>query len=467
MSLLQDNLIKIFGWTYKYTCRIPEKLRNLIIIGCLFILSFCTYKLTVAPLYMIVDIHAAGMGFYGFFLMIIMAVIAVPGPLEKVKWNKWISIPYFFGAGYMTLMALEHYVGRAYGFYALSLLVVFPTIYLVWANRGDFDRYLTWFCWCNVVLGTGLLLASYMFAPIGETTLLFDRYCSLTWNPNRFAGLMVIYTSALLYLASKRTKLAPLFMLLCGFACHLIWISGCRAGLIIIFVQLVGWAGTILRFDLKKAVAKTLIFVSLSGTLVIAGFLGSINLLTHNTILVADKGCITVFENKFEKFGDQDSDDGYSDEDADPSSGKDRFEKGDKTIDQFTSGRLQIWSFYLKGMNLRGNDMQDFELVLPSGNTFHNAHNTVIEIGYRYGIPAGLAYVLFMIATTIALIKACLTVSKKRSSIGIALFTVAYFVFAMTDVMTLTFERGPVLAFYLVLGGLITGEVLNKDAEQE
>lgn len=463
MHILQNAYIRIFAKTYMITGRIPEKLRNLIIIGCLFVLSSCAYVLTLEPLYNIVGANAAGLGFYGFFLIIFMILMAVPGPLKQVRWNKWVVYPYFFAAAYMTLMALEHYVGRGYGFYVLSLLLVFPALYFVWANRGDNERFLTWLSWVNVILGVAMILASYMFAPLGETTVLFGRYCSLSWNPNRFCTLVVVITSACLYLASKRDKFAPFLMFITGLACHIVWITGCRGGLIIILLQLAGWTVSVLRFDLKKAAGKTLLFTGLSAVLVVGGFFASIWAFTSNTLLVSDKGCILYFEDKFEHFGANREADDFSS--SDPRSGAERFDKPDESIDSFSSGRITIWTWYIKHMSIRGYDMQHFEYTSESGKVFHNAHNTIIELGFRFGIPAGIAYALFLLAVTLALARACLTVSSKRYSIGLALYSVAYIVFALTDVMVLSFERGPVLAFCLILAGVFSGEILEKEEE--
>lgn len=74
---------------------------------------------------------------------------------------------------------------------------------------------------------------------------------------------------------------------------------------------------------------------------------------------------------------------------------------GKTSLDDYTSGRMDLWSLYSQELNLLGNDNRE-PLYWPDGRPIElSAHLTVLQLGYQAGVPAAIFYLLFNLLTGI------------------------------------------------------------------
>ncbi len=448
MYILQDCFIAFFGFTYRYTGKIPITVRNAISLGCVFLLTSEFYLLMVVNLTGLTDFTVRKLTFLGNILLIILAVMSVKGQLHRIKWNKWIVYPYLFAAIYMLFASFHHYPGRSYDTFPIQLLFIFPAIYFVWGNRGSRRLYYDWLAKSSMTIGVLLVTATIIFAPIGENTVVSAQYYGLTDNPNLLAMLLMISLAGTLYMMRPGKKLAPFYAVIAGISMAIILLSNSRGGIIVGVMEILAWITITLRQEFKAYGTKAVAMVA-AGVLIIVLSIPVTNLMLDRS-----------------DYGDGEAGSVRSIEEIQDNTGS-RFSVEGKDMNTFMSGRIEIWKWYIRQFNLLGHDCTNHTVqISEDSNVLHNAHNTYIEIAYRYGVPAGIGYALFMIALIVCLIRAALIRGRCSYILIISLFSLAYFIESLVDVMTLPFERGPVLMFYLALVGVFENDILSK-AEKE
>lgn len=455
MKLLQTIYIDIFNETFKLTGRINQNIREWIVKISIFLLMAEYFVLTILTLRGIVDFYVIDATKIGTFFLVLVCIFSVNEPLKYIKWNKWIAYPYFAAATYMTLMSIDHFTGRCYQAYALQMLLVFPALYFIWGNRKDYTKYFDWIAKSLIIIGTVTTICTFIFAPVTEKTLIgnANQYIGLTFNPNRLGTLTIMIIAACLYLISKRDKWAIFYMVLSGINTGFTIMSESRAAILVVIFQMVAFIVILMRLDFVKAKIKTSVFILLSIGIVIVSV--SVTEFTLNQIGNPPTSV---------KSATTDNSIVYSDSINNTSQQEvSRFSTKGKSLDDFSSGRIEIWKWYLERMHIRGNDCTNHEVVYGNGSVVHNAHNTFLEIPFRFGIPAGIFYALFMIGVIVVLIKSAIIKGSRRYVIFIVMASLAYFIEAMLDVMTLPFERGPVLLFYMSLVGLFEGDIYAID----
>ena len=92
--------------------------------------------------------------------------------------------------------------------------------------------------------------------------------------------------------------------------------------------------------------------------------------------------------------------------------------------------RFRVYSAFLHDMTWRGNG-PDAELAR---NAYHS-HNLFIQIGYFYGIPAGILLIVLMVALLIRNYKHMMKQKNNPYAIMPLLFTVLFFAFGMLEVV--------------------------------
>lgn len=162
MNLLQNIYIVIFNTIFKLTKHINYNVREWIAKLCVFGLSASFFVLMILTRQGITDIHVKGCTEGGIFLLILLCIFSVNKPLEKVKWNKWITYPYFAAAIYMTIMSFDQNPGDFYQSYAIMMFLLLPALYFIWGNRKDYLTYYDWFAKSLIILGALSAVATIM-----------------------------------------------------------------------------------------------------------------------------------------------------------------------------------------------------------------------------------------------------------------------------------------------------------------
>lgn len=452
MNLLQNIYILVFNTVFKLTKHINYTIREWIAKLCVFGLSSLFFVLMILTRQGITDIHVKGCTEGGIFLLILLCIFSVNKPLKKVKWNKWITYPYFTAAVYMTIMSFDQNPGEFYQSYAIMMLLILPALYFIWGNRKDYLTYYDWFAKSLIILGLLSAVATIMFAPISEKSI-GAQYIGLTDNPNIFGMISISVTAASLYMIFLKRKFYVIYAVLAGVYATFIWLTVSRTAIFVLVMQVIAWLIITVRTYFPKEKVKSIAFVALTMVIMItSAFLT--NTALQNDIVAEAKTETVMSEN-------------YQIADSEVDAVKNRFDFSNKSLEEFTSGRTDIWKWYIDKISWRGHDCTNHEVEIAPGVIYHNAHNTVLEISYRFGWPAGVAYAIFMLVMVVALIIGGLIRANRKYTIFIILLTIAYFIEAMLDVMTIPFERGPVLMFYMALIGVFEGDFLAKKDKNE
>lgn len=453
MNLLQDAYIGLFNGLFKHTGRINEKVRDIIVKICLVYLCFAYLIIIALTPHGITKVDDVSITSRGIVALIVLCIFSVKEPLKRIKWNKWIAYPYFLCAIYMSVTSFHHFTGKAYQAFAFQLLLIYPAIYFIYANRKDYAKYIDFISKVLIVMVLIVLIGDFIYEPPVEATC-SGRYYGLAKGPNTFSVLMLMGTTATLYQMYLKSKWAIPGAIVMGMCLNSIWLSGARTATIAVALQLLTVTiAFFIKKDAQKARKRLMYFCAMILIVAIAFVgnakvfaiidegsdkTGAVQMPTITTVAYADTG------------------------DEEEKNSTDRlFNIKGLTLEQISAGRIGIWKQYIAKMNLLGNDCTNHKVVEYSGQVVHNAHNTFLEIPYRFGVPAGIFYIVFTIAVFVMLFKAIFIKRTKPYAVFIALAAIAYWVEAMFDVMTLPFARGLVILFYISLVGVFEGDIIT------
>lgn len=134
-----------------------------------------------------------------------------------------------------------------------------------------------------------------------------------------------------------------------------------------------------------------------------------------------------------------------------------------ESLDKVLNGRLSIYKSYIKKLNFKGHAkigkvVHGCEIV--DGERVANAHNSVIQIAYTYGIITALVFIFLILLTIINSIKYYnkYTGIKDYASLPM-LITFAYIFTSLTESIFIPMQSFLALSFYFVIGELIFSKV--------
>ena len=410
-------------------------------------------------------------------ILALVTVFSVERRTVRKRWNWLFFALWVLCLGLIIISGTFHNIGPAYYLSSISVLIFFPMIYYAWDNREELDVFFEIVCLalCVVMIIVWIVSMKNYHIEIDAKTGLPVRYGSFTSNVNLLAQLASAGLCAALYLITlKKWKLAPIIALSFGAGIGLLLLSQTRSSLLGVLLAaafcLFVYVKTLEVSTFKKDVA--LLGVVLVVSFVLYG-------MTYNTISTpftqdsqtAETAVVRMLpdsmityadtedesdsnqqETEQEDDADADDEDAEADADADTTAVDDikpagstvedddeddelavlsrLFEKGNKNLNQFSSGRLGVWQMYSEYINMTGNDIS-YTLpirVLDSYGklliSFKTAHNSIIEVAFRNGIPAALCYALIEIVAVLFVLSRLFI--KKKSFRPEDAFTIAF-----------------------------------------
>lgn len=72
-----------------------------------------------------------------------------------------------------------------------------------------------------------------------------------------------------------------------------------------------------------------------------------------------------------------------------------------KTLDEISTGRVTIWSHYVKDLNLMGHKEIPKLYIKDGKYEIRSTHMTILSVAYKSGIPAGIAYLCLNVSSGI------------------------------------------------------------------
>jgi len=370
----------------------------------------------------------------GSCILIIAIVFSIQGQLHLLKVNYAFLAFFFASAVFIVISGFGVFIGQGIRPFAIAIIVLFPVFYFVWANRDDYS--LLYKILSIAVVVSGLVFIALCL--IIEPPALTGRYAGITYNPNTIGTIMsVVFVCSIYLIFTARKLLAIVSMISFILSLLMIVLADCRtAYFIIVAVVVICVVRLVQLFHEDKTYGKLVLLrlIVVVGIIIGAGFLF---LLYQNSINGTNTG--SLFDSPRIKyslavlFSDRDL---YT------------------TFDRILSGRLSIWGNYADAIQFRGHDAH--ELPLSAKGVPMLAHNNVLDIAYRSGLPAGIAYAGFLISSLVFSLRSFFKKGeRKEHSLFVAMIVFCYFITVMFETMLSMTLYPIVIVFFLSLGPLL------------
>lgn len=388
MGILQQLYMWILNPIYRITGRLNEKARNIIV--------FCGLLCMVFQFFMYTAWYGYGIS-YGYaelfvtntLLLGIIIVFSINRPLEKVSWNPFVWVPWFLCAALIIISGADHNVTGAFMMFAFLMLLVFPALYFVWNNRGDYHVLYVMTCDAIAIMMVAYFIFHLISSPLDASTAYYG--ISINPNSNGFIGLAGAISS--FYLLCLRRKRAWAYIVILGMAFTLTYISTSRASIIALMLATLAFVICYVRSANKRNMTGLQILIMLVVTCVV--ILTSITGYRYVLINITPSiSAYTADKIVLESYGAESHDAEEYDEEK-SLLGEKFTREGD--LNAISSGRIVIWKHYMENLNLTGNERGDRGLYIEEKDYYFSAHNSYLEVAYRSGVPAGICYAFIAI----------------------------------------------------------------------
>lgn len=457
LSLLQNLFIIVLTPIAGFTVKINDKVRNISIqfICFLFPLYFIYYYTwaryrDIMPAWLQHHHERHIMGCLLLLLLILFSLNQVP---TRVIWNKWIMYPMVISGLWMLIISFIHPVGSGYRVFALMLIFIYPCMYFIWNNRGDYEQLFDPIARALMVIGILFFISCFILAAHGEMIIVSGRCMGQLMDPNMFSMVGMASSCGSLYLLIRDRESHFRFVIYSaslgsGFA--IVWMGQSRLSLMVCFVNIIAALIFYLRYSEKSK--TTVIVIKLVCIIAVV-----INMLLLSSFCISlQKGAEAQVKGTVQ--AEQETDASVSEEPAQTQESQnttviDRLSADENaTLNTYSAGRIEIWKGYWQFLNVFGNDFSQADWNALTHNTVTHAHNNFLEMSFRFGVPMGI---LFFLLETVACLKALqMLFCNRRKRIVLLmpiLFTVMFLFESMFDIATLPFERDAPFYFYLAM----------------
>ena len=393
-------------------------------------------------------------------------------------------IPFFVIWILMCLCMLysDIIVPKRYPYLSLVLLCIFTGVYILFMfmTRENRNRVLNVLITSIIVAFVIASVVCFLFRPFKVGI----RYLGLSTNPNVY-GMFLISVSACLftkldYMIQNQAKLIKCIIIyVCiGMAFFFLYMTGARTSFMAIFAVLLVWffIRLVLSRKSKQSFIKYFLFavpVIVVSFFVSYGMLATIpNLINKPIVFERDrdfllnddltKVCYASETTPDTTMEEIKNDVEYAIENADkePSLFKRIsmiFSEG-ASLDTILNGRISIYKDFSSKIDMLGHYKYGKKV---NGTFVVNAHNNTIQMGYSYGIPAMIFYILLCVFALVYSIRYYILYHKKYSCAVFPMLIVgAFLMTSLTECIMLPWQSLLAFAFYFCLG-----EIMNTQKE--
>ena len=483
MTMIQQLLIKlVLAPLNSLMNRFPDKVRDLF---------FLTGGIGIVVHNFMRNMGLVNYRFLVFFAVncVFLGLMILGGmgqQIKPVRFHKFLAICWF-GIGLLMLQSgIQHNVD--YLPEAVLFLVAYPVLFLCWANgdRTRIFRLLLVLCRIAAILFS---LGSFVLAPIAP-----KQYAGMFTNTNMASYfLAVVYAGLTIHILYSRLhwKLLPDILLL-GIVAALNYYSNSRTGTLgmicAVSAGLVCYGLTHKWTDILKCLPKiaacaaatvvcisSLVFVfqlrvylplpyldQTTGTLYFVTLPGHETVPTDPvatdpvaTDPVATEPSATdpaVTEPLATEPSETDSPTSptFFDTSGFNELNDKKTSHDDKTLDQYSTGRLSIWKAYASKLNLFGHDSTEPIYVDLLYKEIRTTHMTILQVAYESGIFAGILYLLFNIGTGILSIRYALKRPAEPYAVMPLMFTLVFGVLSLLGSCGVSFWYMVTFYYYVV-----------------
>jgi O-antigen ligase len=408
--------------------RIPERTKNILIQGSLYVLGIIFVLNSGRKLFPFVNqIGSPNWLIFGGILLGFIMLLSCKNGLYVLRVNMPFTILYVFSAVFILFTSFLHPIGFGLRGFALLMLTAFPVFYFVWENRGDRDLLYLYLSRALVVSG---LLSCFLnlFMSFYDGGVFAEKMD----HPNLLAMTLAGAMLGCLYLfieakgipwrvLSIVTMILSLVLLsFTGSRTSILAVSGC------VFITVIFVIRGVRSSNRKETVKKTKI-VYLVVLVAICIFIGLL-------IFVSESDA--VFSGRAFR-------------------GVDRLFALGGNLDSFSSGRFTIWKQYWEQLTVFGLNPYHNPIFL-NGMATPGAHNAPLDFAFRSGIPLGISWLLMELIIVIFLLFLIFgKANRMQGALFIAMSLSTYLIYSMLELTYFPFTYSPFLCFYLALGPLM------------
>ena len=392
----------------------------------------------------------------GCFLLLLLIVFSLDRIPKQIEWNKWILYPFIICGALMLLISLLHPVGPGYRIFAAMMTIIYPCLYFVWNNRGDYE--ILYDSLARALSAVCFLVYVYCFiiAARGDFTIVDGRCAGLIKNSNLFCFFGVFGSCGAIYLLVKNyhTRLRYLFYsvsLGCGYA--IVWMGESRTSFLTCAACLVLTVFFFIRCTEKGTTLECMLKVFL--TIVVVLFMMIMATLwvgIQNSAEESELNTITTETSETLETSTVPTDAPEPTDSQDGNSLIERLFFGSDGTGTYSSGRLLIWQGYAQFFNLTGNNVAEADWNVLSPLTEKRPHNNFFDIAFRFGVPIGILFILIELIACVRALQLFFT-NYKGDTVMLfpVLLTAVFFLFSMLEIAVIPFERDAPCYFYLAL----------------
>ena len=459
---LQDLYSLVLNPLFRVTGKIDNRIRNVIIsLCCVFLTGFFIAYYDTSTRETLYLQHGHN-NFICSVVLVVLIIFSIKAPLKRVRWDNmlfWL----FFSAGLgLVIISFIHPIGEGYRSFGFMMMFLFPCLYYVWNNRGDYNILYIRLAGATSAVGLAFYLKIMMLALSGELAVQGFRVKATFYNANlvSMVGMVMVCSAVYMFFVKRTSRRWFVFAALTfGAGWGIMRMGVSRVSMLVGFGSV--FAGCV--FWLKDR--KTLVYAEnwriqfiRIGCIVIVTILFMFNgeiLLNVNTAM--------QFRQNNEVSAEQGSLNDTEDEETTMElpeeatqhnvvSSSDRFSTKGKNLNIYTAGRINIWKSYAAHLNLLGNDFDTIDFSVMTGTGVKHAHNNFLEYAFRCGIPVALIHILLELYAGIVCIG--FLFNKRYSDpkyLFAVIFMVCYTLESLFDIATVPFERHAPFYFYMIM----------------
>lgn len=395
--------------------------------------------------------------FIALIMLVIIVVASLKEDLERVRWN--IQKVFIWELLCLTIVTagMLHSVGYGYMSMQVIMMFAFPCLYSVRECGGNQEEFYDIVSHAVIVIMTALGIYTIIVYPFSYMeTMGYTRYDGFENNPNSVAITAVTAIIASLYVIMRKERIWQyIAMFSLGLSITFLVLSESRTSILAMLIVVIAWL--IMYFRQGEKIKYLLGVILISSVAFGAAYTTATRGIRNaETSLSAIKDNFNAYAEEVKKHASAEnagnaghtessvsvvrsgsgeltsqaaakSVNASSDEkigaknttlktDNAESAGADnsksiaeRFErKGD--LNTITTGRVGIWRTFIASTDYCGADVKYFKplrIMYYDGHTkfYSSAHNTIIDVMFRAGIPAGILLLLLEISACIYCLK--------------------------------------------------------------
>ncbi len=410
-----------------------------------------------------------------FLIAILMIYRDQADKRRKLSFNIPLFTTWLLLCGYMLYSDIA--VFKKYFLLSLILLVLFGGIYVIFQfyQRKERDRIFSVFIRSIELAFVFATIFCILFRPYTTGV----RYSGLSANPNVYGMFLITVCVCFItrldnYIATK-TPIVKCIALYAGFgsAMFFLYMTGARTSFMAIAFISLFWFIFRLVFQRRKKEAFIKYFiimipVAVSSFFISYGLLATIPRLINKPVVferdrefLADtnehNACYASEKASSKALNEIEHDVKEAIENADKEPSLIRrikmiFEEGE-SLDTILNGRLTIYKEFAKKINMQGNYKYGKKI---DGVFVVNAHNNIIQVGYNYGIPAMVLYIIFNALSLIfSIMHYVLYHDRLRCAVFPMLITLGFLITSITECLLLPMQSLLAFSYYLSMGEIM------------